>query len=74
MQIIRIAGFPECLKLVTVRKNKIENLVRDRITPPDLDYKAQNWASSKVLVGPAENLLINIRRLSKRENTRDIIK
>lgn len=28
-------------KFVTVRKNKIENRVQDRTTPPDLDYNAQ---------------------------------
>jgi hypothetical protein len=61
-------------RLLPLERNKIGNIVRDRTTPPPyIDYKAQNWESSNVSVAPAENLLINIRSLSKKENTRNSI-
>jgi hypothetical protein len=56
--------------LVTVRKYKIENIVRDRTTPPDVEYKAQKKVIS---VASAENLIINVMPLSKKEISRDNI-
>jgi hypothetical protein len=59
--------------LLPLEKNKIENRARDRTTPPYIDYNAQDWASTNVSVAASENLLINIRPLSRKEIARDHI-